>query len=495
MIGEIRPMLQLVVDTNLFHEFRRLEDLPWTELGEREEIVLIVSDPVQTELDEHKKSQRARIKRRALAWTKRFRKLTLTDQTDELVNASNPRVIIRLDDTLPSKINGDVLDLTNADDRLVAIAVALFKVNPDQKIALFSDDLRPLRKARQVGLEAIEIPDTWRRKPELTIEDREIERLTNELVKLRKQEPKLALRCSLEQPIKFVLPIYEALSDQQVSEFMKAIKTRYPMENNFERARNLQPLNRFEVSALKLLYHEFCAASEADIERYEQEDYPNWLEQCRRYLTIAHDKLGIDAQRMALSFELTNQGTRPAKDLLITVKTSGAIRILPNEKQENADEGHKIEPSFSLPAMPKAPQGKWETFDLLGSMLDAHYHNPDTPTPYVEQTLRDALEETRRDPNRFYYRERPVQPTASYSMKCKQFRHDERAKRFDLFVLPEVNSLSMDGKNAMVELICGASNLSSPISKNVSVRLACEARSTYDHIQEILVAKRFIASS
>jgi hypothetical protein len=49
-------MLVLVVDTNLFHEFRRLEDLPWDELGEPEEVVLVVTEPVQSELDEHKKS-------------------------------------------------------------------------------------------------------------------------------------------------------------------------------------------------------------------------------------------------------------------------------------------------------------------------------------------------------------------------------------------------------------------------------------------------------
>lgn len=65
-------MLALVVDTNLFHEFRRLETLPWDELTEVDEIALIVSDPVQTELDEQKKSPRARIKRRALDWVKRF---------------------------------------------------------------------------------------------------------------------------------------------------------------------------------------------------------------------------------------------------------------------------------------------------------------------------------------------------------------------------------------------------------------------------------------
>ena len=488
-------MLLLVVDTNLFHEFRRLEELPWNELGESEEIVLIVSDPVQTELDEHKKSQRARIKRRALDWTKRFRKLILADRTDELVNASNPRVIIRLDDTLPSKINGDVLDLTNADDRLVAIAVALFKVNPDQKIALFSDDLRPLRKARQVGLEAIEIPEAWRREPELTTEERKIEKLTKELAILSKQEPELTLRCSVEQPIEFVLPIYEVLSDQQVSEFMEVIKTRYPMENNFERARNLQTLNPFENLVPILPFREFRVPSEDDIKRYQQEGYPNWLEQCHRHLAMAHDMLGMYAQRLALSFELINQGTRPATDLLITFRASGVIRILPNDSQVNADEGHKVVQRFSLPAMPQAPQGEWKTIDLFGSTLDWHHNMPDIQIKPIEQTFRNALEEKRRDRNRFLYRERPAHPTTSYSLTCEQFRHDDKAKRFDLFVFPEVNSLSMNGKNAVVEVICGATNLSSPAKINVSIHLVRETRSTYDHIHEILAPKLSTAKS
>ena len=36
-------MLLLVVDTNLFHEFRALENLPWANLGETNEIVLVLS--------------------------------------------------------------------------------------------------------------------------------------------------------------------------------------------------------------------------------------------------------------------------------------------------------------------------------------------------------------------------------------------------------------------------------------------------------------------
>ncbi|MEP0505215.1 MAG: hypothetical protein ABJD13_12055 [Paracoccaceae bacterium] len=90
-------MLRLVVDTNLFHEFRSLPDLPWQELEEADEIVLFVTEPVQTELDEHKKSPRTRLKKRALKWTKEFRRLVLADQTDIVLRDAEPRVVLRLD--------------------------------------------------------------------------------------------------------------------------------------------------------------------------------------------------------------------------------------------------------------------------------------------------------------------------------------------------------------------------------------------------------------
>ena len=44
-------MLVLVADTNLFHEFRPLKELPWIDLGEKDEVMLIVTEPVQSELD------------------------------------------------------------------------------------------------------------------------------------------------------------------------------------------------------------------------------------------------------------------------------------------------------------------------------------------------------------------------------------------------------------------------------------------------------------
>lgn len=53
------PDAQLLVpDTNIFLECRPLASLPWRELGSRE-IILVVTRPVQRELDKHKNSHRA----------------------------------------------------------------------------------------------------------------------------------------------------------------------------------------------------------------------------------------------------------------------------------------------------------------------------------------------------------------------------------------------------------------------------------------------------
>ena len=117
-------MLTLVVDTNLFHEFRPLNTLPWSEITDADEITLLVSDPVQTELDEQKKSPRARIKRRALEWVKRFREMLKAGETDLTVIEGNPRVVLRLHATRPSKEHEDVLDLSVPDDAIVAMAVS-----------------------------------------------------------------------------------------------------------------------------------------------------------------------------------------------------------------------------------------------------------------------------------------------------------------------------------------------------------------------------------
>jgi len=118
----------------------------------------MVTEPVQTELDSHKKSSKARLKRRALAWTQVFRQLIRGNQTDCVVRPSNPRVVVRLAGSRPDTQRDDVLDRSVADDALVAIALTVRSQHNADTVAVFSDDVRPMHKASLVGLDASTSP-------------------------------------------------------------------------------------------------------------------------------------------------------------------------------------------------------------------------------------------------------------------------------------------------------------------------------------------------
>lgn len=449
-------MLALVVDTNLFHEFRSLELLPWCEITDEDEVILLVSDPVQTELDEQKKSPRARIKRRALGWVKRFRELLKADETDLVLVEGSPRVVLRLDDTRPSKDHSEVLDLTVPDDAIVAIAVTHVKNGQYEKIAIFSEDLRPMRKARQVSLEFIEIPEEWRREAEQTEEDREKQRLKDQLAMMMRQEPNLTLSCSMCSPTELILPVYEPLCDDQLGELMALWAEWNPIETNFERAKASRLATGIQAVSLGLGHRKFQAASEDEIEQYRNERYPAWLERCREELSLAHKSYSYIEQSIAISVELENRGTRPAEDLQITFTAKGGLAIMPNSSIEG-EEGEEDEidraPSFDLPTSPAAPQGKWVTIDPFRSMLDRQY-TPGSSLrhPFVGPTLQDVIRDSQRDPNFFYYRSIPSEPVASYSLTCAQFRHAGAPKAFEIVVRPvgeNVNDLTRS-KNSRI---------------------------------------------
>ena len=491
-------MLALVVDTNLFHEFRRLETLPWNELVEDDKIVLIVSDPVQTELDEQKKSPKARIKRRALDWVKRFRSMLKAGEVDLVVRDKNPRVILRLDDTWPSKNHDDVLDLSVPDDCIVAIAASHKQSGGYDRLAVFSDDLRPMRKARLFGLEFIEIPEDWRREPEQTDEDKEKLRLRDQIAILKRQEPELLLSCSVSSPADFVLPLFEPMADDELEELMQAVQNHHPIETNFERARSPRLMGAMHSAVLGLSRREFRSASEADIEQYREKAYPEWLVKCQEQLASAHENLNFQAQQLTFCIDLENRGTRPADDLQITFTAKGDIAIMPDPSDimddEEIDEVAPRNADFSLLAPPTAPQGKWETIDPFGGLLGKQHFDRDLfPSPFTGPFLQDILRDNERDPNRFYYRNRPAGPVRSYSLTCKQFRHAEGAHSFDVLVSPQGADIGdLDGKSAMIEVACNASNLSFSEPLKVPLKVKVEVRSTFDTLHRNLVPQPFV---
>ncbi len=477
-------MLNLVVDTNLFHEFRKLEELPWNEIEASGDITLIVSDPVQTELDDHKKSSRARLKRRAVELTKRFREMILSGRVEEIIREKNPTVVLRLDDTPPSAMPDGSLDLSVPDDQLVAIAKAIQDANPEHRTCVFSDDLRPLRKARRIGVEAVVIPDAWRRAPEQTDDDRERERLAKEVARLRNQEPKLSIVTSVGKRIDFTLPVYAALTDAELDELVKDLSERHPIETNFEKAKDCTHWG-IAGSLPGVLQREFNPAPENKVEQYVNTDYPAWLERCRELMAGAHERFNWLEQQFFLSFQIANEGTRPAGDFLISFNTQGPLLVMPDDSNDEDGEDASNYTSLVLPGAPEAPQGEWKTVSSLGRLADMNrgfLGNDQSFLASHRPYIPDLSPPEPRDPNAFYYRARPGDPVSRFALTCEQFRHAGPPEHFQLRLFPEREAAEIDGKTAALEVICEASNLSDPECLRTAIRFICEPKSTYDRL-------------
>ena len=87
--------VHFVVDTNLFHECYSLDqsDFPWHAIGDFDEIVLVVPEPVQAELDNQRKDKRPRVKRRALKAVSWFCELLRQGLDEKVLREGGPRVM------------------------------------------------------------------------------------------------------------------------------------------------------------------------------------------------------------------------------------------------------------------------------------------------------------------------------------------------------------------------------------------------------------------
>src|SRR5674476_388137 len=107
--------LHLVADTNLFFEFKQLEQLPWHEFG-YDPVVILLTKPVLDEIDRYKKGT-GRTRGRALEIFNRFRAMLTSGVQDVEIRPSSPRVTRRrMTSALPDPGLKDHLDYAKVEE-------------------------------------------------------------------------------------------------------------------------------------------------------------------------------------------------------------------------------------------------------------------------------------------------------------------------------------------------------------------------------------------
>jgi hypothetical protein len=152
--------------------------------------------------------------------------------------------------------------------------------------------------------------------------------------------------------------------------------------------------------------------SEKEIDKYQSQLYPKWVNDCegtlKRLHTIAQNALSEDQ----FNFYARNRGSRPAKDALVTVHAKGNFKLIAS-KRDDDDDAEVLE----LPDPPKTPTGLWapkgfsgfsalQRMALLGSdpMRSSARHQASMMHDFRRLSLDNFH---RRDANKFYWKSRP----------------------------------------------------------------------------------------
>ena len=187
----MRPILYLFLDTNVLVQCKPLEELDWLKWREFDEIQLIISRPVQSELDDQKNKGNDRLARRARRASSLLKEIITSDHGHKLIRDLNPtvKVSVRLDLRPEPSLSND-LDYDHADDRLVGIVKAFAAVERHPAPRLLTHDVGPMASARAVGVTIKSVPDDWLLPPEPSEADKRIRLLEAEVAESERERTK-----------------------------------------------------------------------------------------------------------------------------------------------------------------------------------------------------------------------------------------------------------------------------------------------------------------
>lgn len=507
----------LVADTNLFFECRRLEDLPWADLGAGP-LVIALTKPVIGEIDKHKKGG-GRTRKRALDISGRIRRMLVEGQSESVIREADPRVILRLMPVVPPtpKLE-EVLDYTQNDDRIVGIAAALSQQAGYASVVVLTHDAVAASTAKAAGVSFQLIPQLWLRPPEETTEAKKIRELEQDLATYRSQEPVIELRGTeaAAAGVHVVRRVAEALPRALVDRLVDELQSRHPMRTDFTPPEPGRLPDGTEIS--------YVAPDAEKIEAYTSNGYPGWMARCRAILESLHEKRVEREPRVQLRFSLINSGTRPASRMRVSFEACGSIFVCRRSEDSSvvSDGQHGDEP-ISVPSLPSPPAppsfpkivkripavvsdvrapadlqryrstlenlvqqaAGYGAYDLanmmdisgaaqryaadLGVMGRANFAEDVSRVPIMP-----PVRPQRRDPEGFYYDGWPSDvPVERGSLTCELFRHRGDEELF------EVEVQFPDEGDASGAVLCTvhAENMIEPLSLRVPVRRTIETYS------------------
>lgn len=487
--------LVLFPDTNFFYQCHPVEHLDWSELKDFNDVYVVVSHPIQREIDSHKNKGGDRRAKKARATASRLLRILRDPAKEFVARESGPRVHLVVKKELkPSDKPDPRLDMHERDDQLVAIAHHYASTFKKQDVRILTLDSGPVASAHMLGLEEHVIPKVWKLDPELDVGEKELLRLTTELNRLEKAEPSFEFAFAdlhsdnAVDAINIEVVRYDPLTVDQVSALMDEIQALYPKATEFGEKSKSPKLPKDAYFSIGKVWE---PAANEQIDQYTA-DYDEWLAKCRTFFEDFNEALNRTQTAPGFFSNINNIGTRPAKDALIEVSVSDGMQLC---VPFNRDEDDKpVTPV--MPKPPSPPDGQWVSalfgidgvarriavmdLGLSHDFLRGGIHQPHIFSPPIPDIARPEP----RDPNGFFYKpDRPTLPTKTVTLECAQWRHSVGPEGFYVeFVVPRDLGEFKGAVTARVH----AENLSSIAEKTIGVRIRCSSTSCLSKAKELI---------
>lgn len=469
------------LDTNLFLQCRPLHELPWSEVADGQDVILLVPRAAQEEIDRLKHDGNSRRARRARAASALFREIVLAASEARVIRDAAPRVVVSFPASrgrgLPCPDN---LDPSRADDQIVWEMLAYAMENPVGTAALLTDDTNIMLTAKRHGLPVLPIPDAWFLPPEPDERDKRIVELERRLKQHEEAAPKILV--SVTDPtgepteaVRIAVTRYDDLTSEQIERVVGRARARYPMVTDFSSPEGLAhfmpPTAGFQ----------WQAPTSNEIDHYRQE-YAAWEERLREFLARYPSALEQHTRRTGLVLLLENTGGAPATNLVIELEAHVGIVFDPPAADEADTWKARDDSRPSMP--PDHPRGKWIPAGLSVpfAILEAAQQAELSVQGIVDRlTATRALPINRpmdifipplpepRDRHAFYWKPRkPRQARDTWVLECAEFRHQVHPESLRVSIcLPR----GATATNAAIVCTLSASNLVEPVRRVVPVRI------------------------
>lgn len=234
------------------------------------------------------------------------------------------------------------------------------------------------------------------------------------------------------------------------------------------------------------LKNEYRFPTESEIEEYIDDKYPAWIESVEAWVSECLEIKKITETHVAISFELMNDGLKPAEGLVVSFRiVEGACFAHTN--------GFSIENgklNVELPKVPSYPEPSLGKIKLVNSGLTSILESMkgfEMPDSLMNDRRIDTVDfskfassrDNSRDDSKFYYGKNEKD---LIEFSCKSFRHRYENEPFELLI-------ELDGGNSekvAIEVVVHAMNSQDKIVELFEFPITMSKSSIYEELKKEL---------